>query len=134
GDTDQRIIDFSWDGSVPLLGVVVSKGNVLDIAGQPAGVAEPAYRTLFQQGLDLVRTSSSSPIANGTPKRVFTLVGFPIAQPNGQVRVGNLAIVSVASTLAGPSRLDVIEITDPTKPQLLRSIEIPAQHGFPQSI
>lgn len=136
-DTNQKILDFHFDRLSAYLGVTLAPGRVLDPStGLPGDQVPAAYRTLLQGNILLSRETASFPMnAGATPKRLFAVFNARLRDASGQERAANLALVSVIpDSGTGASRIDVIEITDPTSPRLLQSISIPEQHGLVQSM
>jgi len=129
----QRIIDFDWRTDDRLLGVVLSAGKLLDLAGDPILDLPPGYLTLSKRFIRPPFVDAFWPITQGNPKRVHLLRDVESVDESGVPGLADLALVSVVGN-DGTSRLDVIEITDPRSPRLRRSIPVPVRHGLVQSI
>ena len=115
----QYIMDFDVEPAKALLGVVLRP--------QGGSSAEPGrYVTLYAGTRFLDPASSGYPLAAGmVPRRVSILSGV-LMENSGDRRIRDLALVSVEGT---PSELQVIDISDPLAPALLKRILIPRQLG-----
>jgi RHS repeat-associated protein len=134
-DTNQRILDYFFDGPRLQLGVALSSGKELDPLGAPINVDAPAsYRTLVNAGTVLDREASSIEFPGTRPKRVQVLYGVHTRDPAGLPIVADLALVSLAPESSDVATLAVIDVTDPENPTLLTRIELPPAFGIPQSI
>ncbi|PYS47430.1 MAG: hypothetical protein DMG13_27965, partial [Acidobacteria bacterium] len=130
-DTDQRIIDLSVHNAGSFVGVVLDEGRVLDTNGVPSDVVAPAaYRTLYNDLLELPREAASFTFTNLRPTRLTTLFNIPITTSN-QTLTLDIALVSVTSDIDHSNRLMVLDITLPTDPRLINEIPLPASVGGP---
>ncbi len=129
----QRIIDFDWISGEAFLGVTVSPGNLLDLEGNRVASLSAGYLTMSKRFIQPRRDEAFLPITDGNPKRVSMLFGVNFLNSAGQPRIADFALVSVVPNVGLP-RIDVIDVSDPSRPALARSIDIPARHGIVQSI
>jgi RHS repeat-associated protein len=133
-DTNQRILDYSFNPVQGYLGLTLAEGRVLGPDNRPTStVAQPAYRTLEFGFIGPNRSSASIEYPGMLPKRLFVLPGASVVV-TGQVQVVNLALVSLDPAASGAASLDVLDITDPTLPKRLQTIPIPPEHGLVQSV
>ncbi len=135
-DTTQTIGDFDMDSNLGLLGVTLSAGFVIGSNGQPTSRAvPPAYRTLVSGLADLdsgLATLGFDPA--DVPRRLAVLPQVLLQTTNSVPLMRNLALVSLDARSGYPTRLEVIDITDPLAPTNLATLAFPANFANCQSI
>ncbi len=136
-DTTQRIQDFSFDGQVGHLSVVLGAGRAVLVNGNLGPALGNSFRTIVAHGQPVRRQDrdlATFPITEGRPKRIFTFLGGSLPTTNGVV-TGDFAFVSVVPEGSGTfNGLVILDITDPLNVKRIGSVPIDPAQGLVQSV
>lgn len=130
-DSDQSIRDFVLEEGAGFLGVITGSGNLLGTDGLPSGTnAPPSYLTLYWNGVDLPREIAGYVPTGHYISRVNSLFGQTVIRSN-QLEVLDLVVLSVVKDDRSAQQLTVLDVSDPTAPQVLVEIPLPVEDGVP---
>jgi RHS repeat-associated protein len=125
-DTSQPIRDFVIENGGFFVGAIVGPGVKVDNGGIPLVPTQPTpagYRTLFNSGLNLTVDNSQFTITNGSPRRIFALMGQEITTTNGSA-FRDLVCITVNGVSTNDYLL-VLDVTDPLTPTEIITLPLP---------
>ena len=108
----QPIVDFDFEPTRGLLAMVVRSA-----AGQ-----EAIYQTVYARGGVLSPDEGKYALTGLIPRRVALMAAVPLQRADGSRTARDLAIISIEGQ---PSKLIILDLSDPLHPSLLTTINAP---------